>query len=268
MLVALSTGVATIPGMQPSPMVCEVWDWESDAADWEEKMEFVARGAGTEPGEVFYEYQERPLWQQVERLAAGVQARGTEVVIVDSVMQAMGAGGEHQDAADGAIRLFQALRQIGATFILFDHVRGDAMGEDTVVNRPYGSVVKYNSVRSAFEMKREPHPAQGRAEVLLTNTKRNRGQHVPPLGLLMVYGEDTIRFERTEVTAPGLKSSLPLWLRMRDALKFGMKATRELAEEVDASPAAISSEASRRPEVFSKPGRGYVGLSTNSTVST
>ena len=93
----------------------------------------------------------RPLADDVERLAEVVAEHAIRLAIVDSVGLALGIGREAGDPADAVLRMHQALRHLGVTSVLVDHVAGaDIAAGTTAASRPYGSVYKLNAARDVW----------------------------------------------------------------------------------------------------------------------
>lgn len=262
MAVSVSTGCEVIPGWHPStshPVV--VLDWESSSADWSTLLADIADGAGIDPPKVAYRACRRPLADDIEQVAELVAGVGAGLVIVDSVGLALGAGREAADPADAVLRLHQALRHLGTTSLLVDHVTGADIGQGIAgVSRPYGSVFKVNAARDVWELRREQEPQDGIAEILLVNTKTNTGARHRPIGLRVVYQEGKIRFEQGEVTAPELERRLSTTQRMRRALASGATTTRALSAELGVPEPSIRSALQRHPEVFTRLADGRLGL--------
>jgi len=212
--VSVATGAEVVPGWRtheaglpdrPAPVL--ILDWEDGNATWNRRLNWIAVGAKQLPPEVHYRHMSRPLVDDLESIAKYVSDNKIELLIVDSVGLAAGAQSASESPADGAFRLFTALRQLGTTNMLIDHVAGAELGIRGPSNKPYGSVYKINLARSVFEVRSEK-ASGNRCEVLLLHTKTNSAR-VPPQQLLIVYGEVTIEFMQWAVTSPELKRALP-----------------------------------------------------------
>jgi hypothetical protein len=183
-----------------------VLDWETDQADWEQRATDLCHGFDIDyPRELIgYRRCKSPLYRQVDGLAAWVADQEARLVIVDSVMMASGAGHEGGDPAETAIRLFDALRQIGVTSLLIDHVTGDNVENGVAKHaRPYGSVVKENAARATWEMRTQDLPGEF-TEIVLKPPKMNRGSRNVAIGLRGWVRPGKITLEHGEVTAPEL----------------------------------------------------------------
>lgn len=257
--VSLVTGQPVIPEWLAAQSPVLILDWEDDAEVWNERVRYIAIGAGIAPPTIRYRRMSRPLSDQLESLAAEVAEARIGLLLVDSVGLAIGASSEAEGIADGAFRLFAALRQLGTTNLLIDHVAGADVTNPGTTSKPYGSIYKVNLARSTFEVRRPKEVDGDRAEFLLVQSKTN-GIRVLPQELAIVYGDGVIRFERGRVVDPNLQSGLPLKERMARALgENGAMTTEELAREIGVSPASIRTNVGR-DERFVRCRDGRIGL--------
>jgi len=199
--VSVRSGETIIPGWTPigrQPVL--VLDWEDDEDEWNDRLARIAAGKGISPVDVAYRYGRGPLVEDVEEIARIVAAQGGGLIIVDSVSKAAPPGREGADPSDTANRLFAALRYIGGTCLLLDHVpkaTGKAGAE-----RPYGSVMKPAWARVTFELARaDDDDNRDIGHLVLTNRKRNSGPRTPPLGFIVDYSNDHVIFRGEEPVA-------------------------------------------------------------------
>ena len=209
-------------------------DYEATEDELNDRVAALSAGANMEPPSgIFYCPARRPLADQVEDLAGVLDEHHVGLLIVDSVGLASGTTREGSDAAESALRLFTALRTLGRTSLLIDHVRGDDLTSDRAGTRPYGSVYKMNLSRAVYELRREEAPGADGAQLALLHRKLNDGPLLPATGLRVVHGPSTIRVERCEVTAPDLEhGALPVAERMRRELRTGPLPAKVLAERL------------------------------------
>jgi hypothetical protein len=117
---------------------------------------------------------------------------------------ARGTARDGSDANESALRLFAALRAIGGTSLLVDHVAGAELDKSAAIGKAYGSVYKMNLARAAYELRRESEGSQERTELVLRQAKINDQGKLPAIALAVVYEPGRIRFETTSATAPEL----------------------------------------------------------------
>jgi hypothetical protein len=171
-----------------------VLDWEDDEDEWNDRLRRLTDGRREPPVDLVYRYGRGPLADDVEEITRLVAEHHVGLVIVDSVSKAAPPGREGGDPSDTANRLFSALRYIGGTSLLIDHVTKAAGTKGA--DRPYGSVFKPAWARVTFDVSRtedKVNPEIG--HLILTNQKRNSGPKTRQLGLAVDYGEDVVRFK-------------------------------------------------------------------------
>lgn len=260
--VSLASGVEIVRGWQPRKAVVAIVDWEASEDEVNDRIAGIAAGVGIEPpGGIFYAPARRPLADQVEELARILDEHRVDVLIVDSLGLAAGNTREGGDAAETALRLFSALRILGRTSLLVDHVRGDDISSsEHAGSRPYGSVYKVNLARSVFELRREESPGPEGAQLVLLHRKTNDGPLLPPMGLQVVHEPSRIRIDRCEVTAPDLEPrALTVGQRLRRELQQGALETGVLAARLSISATNIRSAVHREKYLQRLPD-GRIGL--------
>lgn len=262
--VSVAAGVEIVPGWLPAePAPVLYLDWEGTRAACNDRLAAICRGAEIDPPNgVYYRRCSGSLADQVEEIAAFVAEREIGLLLVDSVGLAAGTAREGGDAAESAFRLFEALRAIGRTALLIDHVAGAELNGSAPTSKPYGSVFKVNLARNVFELRREGDPQVGRAEVLMLHTKANEEAKLPPRGIVFTYSEDAITFARGEIEAPDLEGRLSASERMRRALARGPLSESVLAEELGISSSTVRQNLRRHAERFTRLSDGRIALAT------
>lgn len=262
---AVATGYPLL-GWTPRVGRVAVLDWETDFADWAQRATELCKGLGlTFPAEMIsYRSATTTLSRMVEGVAAWVSEIEASMLVVDSVMAASGTTHEGGDSAETATNLFAALRQIGTTSLLVDHVRGEDAGDGKESSRPYGSVVKENSARSTWEL-RAGHCFGTETQLQLRQDKANRSRRGLRIGLRTVHEDGSIRLERCELTDPQFTKNMPIAEQMRRLLGSGSMPTSEIAQALETTSARVRKELSDHKDWFIRfdggPGReGTVGL--------
>lgn len=239
--VSVASGRQVLPGMEP-PRKGRVLivDWEADEDEWNDRINLVAAGAGiTEQLDIDY----RPggatsIIEQAESLARFVADNGIDLIIIDSVGMASPGNREGSDANESTIRLMQALRAIGTTSLLIDHVRKPGSEGSSKGNTdPYGSVFKTNLARATWEMRRaeDEDEDERTGHVTLVNRKANNSAKKKPIGLAIEYGEGFVRFTR-ETVVDTQSSSIPIPNRVMEFLKVGRRKPSEIASTLGVAP--------------------------------
>jgi hypothetical protein len=251
-----------VPSYACTPLIL---DYETTAEEWSNRLAAIAEGAGLKPIAVPYLRCDRPVVDLLERIARQVSDQAIGLVIVDSVVLATGTAREGSGAEEGTVRLHAALRELGTTALLVDHVAAADL-QPGGTSKPYGSIFKLNLARSAWELRREQEPIGGVAELLLVNVKANYSAKAEPIQLRIVHDRDVIRFERGAVTAPELEGRLPTHERMRRALVPGALTAKELATRLSISENSVrvALTPDRNHGLFVRLSDGRVGLQVQS----
>lgn len=260
---SVAAGVEVIPGMRPRQCPVLILDWEARHAAWNDRIARIAAGHGvTVPATIHYRRCARALPDQVPEVAAFATEHGVGLVIIDSAGKAIPSAREGVDANEGALQLTRALRAIGGTSLVIDHVRGDQLGTEQAIARPYGSVYKLNEARSAWELRRERDSVPNRADLALIHAKVNDGPRQAPIGLAIEYDGDTgpIRFVRADIEAPELLRALSRPEHMARLLHAGPRSTRDLAEQIGCKESDVRQVLSRHPERFLRLPDGRLAL--------
>jgi hypothetical protein len=201
---SVQTGREIVPGWKPLSSPVLVLDWEASADEWNDRLAALSAGNCIDPPAIHYRRMEGSLAERVEELASFVTEYLIGLIIVDSVGMASGSSRDGSDANESALRLFAALRAIGATSLLVDHVAGAELDKSAAIGKAYGSVYKMNLARAAYELRRESEGSQERTELVLRQAKINDQGKLPAIALAVVYEPGRIRFETTRATAPEL----------------------------------------------------------------
>lgn len=195
---SVAVGREIIPGIPPAVHGPVLYlDWETTAEVINDRIQAIAAGHKFKPEGMFYRRCVRPLADDAEELSAIVAQKKIVLVIVDSAAYAMGSQGEYGDANESVLRMHEALRLIGVTSQIVDHVnKTDARGKGGTAS-PYGSAYKTNAARISWEVRKSPS-TNGLA-INLYHAKSNDTQLLPPIGLTLDWEEDTISFHQSEV---------------------------------------------------------------------
>jgi hypothetical protein len=240
--VSVASGISAVEGWSvdvSGPVL--ILDWEADAEEWSALVAAVSRGIGTEvPKNIHYRTGTGPLTDHLDEIAQHVAQPGIVLLIIDSVGLAMPSRADGADANEGALKLFAALRHLGLTTLLIDHVAGTDMGSDRPVAKPYGSVYKYNLGRNVFELRNSPNPsADGVMHLELHNRKANRTAKLSVTGLAVHHGEDELLITREEVEHAELNAAVPLHARIHTLLLAGGRTPSAIAKAVNSTEGTV-----------------------------
>jgi len=262
---SVQTGCEVIPGWRPLSAPVLVLDWEASADEWNDRIAALSAGIDILAPAIHYRRMEGSLVERVEEIAAFVTDHGVGLVVVDSVGMASGTSRDGSDANESALRLFSALRAIGTTSLLVDHIAGAELDRSGAINKAYGSIYKVNLSRAAYELRRESEGTQERTELVLRQAKVNDQGKLPPITLAIAYEPGRIRFETTRATAPDL---IPLATtsaeRIATLLATGAMAAPAIAEHLGLSQETVRALLSRhRGKRFIKLQDGTWGITRN-----
>lgn len=254
--VSVETGVEILPGYRPTHRTHALYcDYETDAQTMSARVEQIARGAGIEPPEITYVHMEDPFADCTEFLLARVQAEGIGLIVVDSVEAAM-AGSVSAGAGlnEGPSRLNRALRQLGVSAFLIDHINSEQGTQKEVARKAYGSIFKRNWQRASFHLKQSREPGPDKLKHLgLFNVKRNNGKEFDPVGLAWEINDEWCRWWREDIEDPELEQALPTAQRIAAYLRReGPSQPSTIVEGTGLSRTAVASMLSRRHDLFMK----------------
>jgi hypothetical protein len=256
-LLSVRMGREILPGMAPTMRGEALYlDWETDPNTVNERVQTICRGLGVEPMAIKYRRCNRPLADDAEQIAAIVARSEVKFLVVDSAAYAMGAQGEYGDANDSTIRLFEALRLIGITTLVVDHVSKAEMrlGGKVRAAMPYGSAYKINGSRSAWELRRLPEMGDG-MRIGLVDAKVNDRAYLDPIGVRAVWVDNSLTFLPEDVRADfelmpagpaSVSPELTVAERMIELLSDGgrMRAV-DIARTIDANSGTVRVQLNR-----------------------
>jgi len=176
--------------------------------------------------------------------------RAVGLLIVDSVGLASPAARDGADAAEGALRLFDALRHLRGTKLLLDHV---AKVEGHGPSRPYGSVYKGALARSTYELRAAEQPDEdGSRHLGLFHRKQNTTAGQAPTGIRVYRSDEEVllTWEPIMLSDPKLAHGATLVERIKDALRSGRLSVEAIAAATEASEAVVRKVLARHDGLF------------------
>ncbi len=251
--VSVASGAVVVPGWVPRKAPVLLLDWEEEDYIAKERAAAIARGAYLPefPRDLLYRRMAGRLADEAEVVARLVAEHGIGLLVVDSVGAAMGSVGEG-DQADSANRLFDAVRHIGTSTLLVDHVAGENISKRDV-RKPYGSVYKENRSRGTFHVACTSVDDDASRVLVVANAKplASRAQ-LAPVGLRLSYGADSIVFSEEVVPdAPGGDRGPTFAERLANLLAHhGPSEAAFLAREAGTTPNNVRNVLSRHKDLF------------------
>ena len=164
-------------------------DWESTHDSHNRRIWALKKGLGIEkaPERILYRRCGLPLCDEIDAIQEIVDEHKINLVIVDSQTPASGHG---QDAGQVASVFFNALRSLGCTSLIIDHVSKSNMRSDEDFAGPINSVVKFNRSRSVFSIKKVQSPDNNSVYCRIKHTKHNEGRLLEDIGIKVRFIED------------------------------------------------------------------------------
>jgi hypothetical protein len=203
-------------------------DWELDAHDHRERLEQLF---GPNLPEVYYRRYQRPLVEEMDGIARFVAEACIGYVVCDSVGYAVNGSPE---SAEAATSYFRAVRRFGSgvgSLHLAHVTKPQTDAPDPM--KPFGSVFWHNSARSTWFLKRTTDTDTFSLAVI--HRKANLGPLRPPVGIQITFVGGRANLRRIEVAdVDEFARSLPVPMRLKQALKAGALTVAELIEETGA----------------------------------
>lgn len=223
-----------LPGMRrPEKLTKALYlDWESTAADLEERVYLVAKGLKCSGEGLHYRRINRALADEAQTLRAEVSRLGAGFLIVDSLAPACGP---EPEGADALVRTYNAIRSFGnVTTLVIAHMSKMAADQRNGAARPFGSVFVWNLARSVWELRRSGDTTTADLVVALYHRKVNHGRVHEPLGLRFTFGANAVTMAGDSIQdAPDLLKRMSVAEGIRSVLKEGGMTTEEIAEALD-----------------------------------
>lgn len=220
-----------------------VLDWEQDEY---ENRKILGKLFGDDLPDVKYRRCERPLSVEVDGIAQQVRECAIDYVIADSVAFACDGPPE---SAEVAQRYFRALRQLRVGSVNVAHITKGENGD----KRPFGSAFWHNGARATYYAERASDSTSDEMIVGLFNRKNNLGPLLPPFGLSLNFQPHRIAIGPANLAdSDELAAKLPLWARMKGALRRGPKTLVDLSEELGAKVDTVERTMRRHSLVFTR----------------
>jgi hypothetical protein len=198
--------------------------------------------------DVRYVRVDRPLVHAVDHLRRIARGDDLKYAVYDSVAFATDGPPEAAEAAAG---YYRAVRQIGIGSLHIAHI---TKGENSD-RRPFGSTFWFNGARAVWYCQRAETGSgpSGEINIALHPRKANLGPLGSAVGFRITFDDERTAFDSRDVAdVEELAQSLPLWQRMRAALKLGARTVPELARELEAKEDTISKAVRRHDKVFTR----------------
>ena len=164
-------------------------DYENDAASWADKLNKMT---SLKENFIYFDSEQIPLYDQVDKIKAVVKNHNIKLVIVDSASLASGDSTSDEKAA---LKMFAGLKLLRTTVVLIAHQR-----KNNGDGNPIGSIQYENQARNVWNFKSEPdNGEEAMIHVACKHTKANNTYlRKNPIGFRVTFGE-TIEIAREDV---------------------------------------------------------------------
>lgn len=191
----MSLGEEFVGGLYVKPQNILIVDFE-DPASWQERFVRLLKGMGLGG------YDEREFLRQLpikfwaadrgsslesqrDALRRAIKRHEIDTIVIDSAMPA--CGGKPEDS-DVSLAFFNTIHSLDVTSVIISHV---GHGEfDAGMRRPYGNVLWENQPRRIFAVIRNDDNDSDDIDIMLNNTKVNRGKKAQPMGYRFHFEDD------------------------------------------------------------------------------
>lgn len=228
----ISLYLATLLGRQNCNSM--LIDYENDRYGWKNQVDKLVGKDGNQSFYTYYDTEQIPLADQVDKLKEVIKRRNIKLIIVDSASM---ASGDSTIDEKSALRLISALKMLRTTIILIAHQRKND-GDKT----PIGSIQYENQARNVWNFQKESDEFdQHILHIACKHTKANNTWLRRDLvGFKVSFTESHIEIEG-EDTAENFLDKQPIKKRIERLLKNdpGMS-PKELSGALQVSVSAVS----------------------------
>lgn len=207
-----------------------ILDWETSKETVDERVKAIKKGMTISSPELpYYRRCYHVLVSDIYEIQEQIASKDIQLIIVDSANMASGVTSDFHGPAQ---QMLSALRSLNRSILIIDHKpkQGESM---------FGTVIKFNSCRSAWEIEGSQEEESRSLEVALTHTKHNDIPKMRPIGFRVDFtGDDDyideIVFKREDIMDnPQFAKRRPLKDRIYHLLLHeGLMSVSEIASEL------------------------------------
>jgi hypothetical protein len=214
-----------------------ILDWETSQETVDERVKAIKKGMRISSPELpYYRRCYHVLASDIYEIQEEIASKDIQLIIVDSANMASGVTSDFHGPAQA---MLAALRSLSRSILIIDHKpkQGESM---------FGTVIKFNSCRSAWEMEGTQEEESRTLQVALTHTKHNDIPRMRPIGFSVEFiGDDDyideIVFKHEDIMAnPQFAKKRPLkdriyYLLLHEGLMSVSEITSELEDTIESS---------------------------------
>ncbi|MBT9133167.1 MAG: hypothetical protein DDT33_01703 [Firmicutes bacterium] len=235
-------------GLTPTQGNTLFLDYETSLEEINSRVVAIRNGLSLPNSSFTYRFCSQSLAHEIDLIQRIVIDNDIKLIIVDSVG---GACGGEPESAEVTLQYFMALRSLKITSLSVDHVT--KAGNNGM---PFGSVYKFNSARSIYEIRKTQEVGEDRMEIGIYHRKANSGRLQKPFSLEIAFfgGSDSaIIFSRSDIReVPGLVEGLTLQDQIAAVLRHGAMSVAEIASEINAQQASVRAKLNQHKNRFVK----------------
>ena len=228
-------------------------DWESSVQDLNARLSALSKGIGMEC-EINYRNCWVPLVDDINTIQQICMEHDIGLIIVDA--KAASIGGDINDARQ-TVAMFNALRSLGTTNLIIDHVSKES------TQGPIGSVYNVNAARDVGEGRSSHGTDPSVLKLGLYHRKTNAGKLHSGFGIEFRFQDDAqqnietvwVKYEESIQEDSELRRGLPMHEQIESALKgnfdyvnseltYAAMTVDEIAEAIGAKPTSVQSRLS------------------------
>lgn len=200
-------------------------DWESNTADLNDRLSALAKGIGIPNAEVYYRNSYLPLVEDINEIQRIVAENEIGFVVVDA--KAASIGGMINEAKQ-TVEMFNALRSLGVTSLIIDHVSKES------TQGPIGSVYNVNAARDVWELRASQAANANTSKIGLYHRKTNAGRRHDAFGLEFTFKDDeneiidSVLISETDIAAdPDTRKGLAMQDQITAVLRENIQYTMD-----------------------------------------
>ena len=204
-------------------------DYENDPSSWADKVIKIAGEERSREKYIYFDSEQIPLFEQVDKLKEVIKRRNIKLIIVDSASLASGDSTSDEKAT---LRLISGIKLLRTTTVLIAHQRKNDGDKN-----PIGSIQYENQARNVWNFKSETdNNVESTLHVACKHTKANNTYlRKQPIGFKIVFGLDTINITR-EDAGDYFEDKLPIHSRIEKLLsEDGSLPYKEIAQRLGIS---------------------------------
>ena len=219
--------------------VVAMLDWESDKKLTMYNVQRLLKGHNLTYYQLNYRRCKLPLADDIDQIAAFLDDKECDTIMIDSLGAA--CGGDLMKA-DIALRFFEALRSLNRTSLLIAQTSKNEEGKKTI----FGSTYFGYYSRNIFELKKSVDALdKDETKVALFHTEGNYSGKYDPIGFRLNFTPETIKVTREPVTYGEFLEKINRQQQLLEILKDGPLKNEQIADKLQISQGNVRATTKR-----------------------